>query len=226
MDKLTFKKEWRAWLLIILTIIISIWAYPQLPAIVASHWDFQGQVNGWTSRTVHSILFPSLLAIIYFGFVFMPYIDPKKERYAEFANTYRLLRDAIIFLLFGVFVAATFANLGYNVNIGVVAATLIGFLFITIGNYFGKLKRNWFVGIRTPWSLSSENVWNKTHRFGGRVFIIWGALLILTPWLPYKGAMIILFSGLAMVVVGVYLYSYLAFRAEQKIEKENKKIEE
>ena len=174
MPKITIKTEWRALLIIIAATALSYWAYPQLPATVASHWNFQGEVDGWMSKNFHSLFFPTLLAIMYLVFSIMPYIDPKKERYAEFAKVYRLMRDAILFVLLGIFTVATFYNLKYSVNVGAIVAGLIGALMVVMGNYFGKIKRNWFIGIRTPWSLSSENVWNKTHRLGGRLFMIWG----------------------------------------------------
>lgn len=216
MQKMTLKTEWRALLIIIATIALSYWAYPQLPATVASHWDFQGQVNGWMSKNFHSIFFPVLLIIMYIGFLIMPYIDPKKERYAEFANVYRLLRDAILFVLFGVFTVATFYNLNYSLNVGAIVAILLGALMIVMGNYLGKIKRNWFMGIRTPWSLSSENVWNKTHRLGGRLFMLWGIGIAIAPWVDFRIAMAILFIGLAAIVIGVTLYSFILYRQEKK----------
>lgn len=216
MQKMTLKTEWRALLIIIATIALSYWAYPQLPATVASHWDFQGQVNGWMSKNFHSIFFPVLLIVMYISFLIMPYIDPKKERYAEFANVYRLLRDAILFVLFGVFTVATFYNLNYSLNVGAIVAILLGALMIVMGNYLGKIKRNWFMGIRTPWSLSSENVWNKTHRLGGRLFMLWGIGIAIAPWVDFRIAMAILFIGLAAIVIGVTLYSFILYRQEKK----------
>ncbi|PKM86989.1 hypothetical protein CVU83_03590, partial [Candidatus Falkowbacteria bacterium HGW-Falkowbacteria-2] len=164
MNKLTLKTEWLALLLIVLAIGLSIWAYPQLPERVASHWNVAGEVDGWSSRLFHSIFFPALLVGLYVMFIVLPYLDPKKERYAEFTGVYRMIKDAILFVMTGVFVVATFYNLVYDINVGVVIPSLIGILFLVMGNYFGKIKRNWFVGIKTPWTLSSENIWNKTHR--------------------------------------------------------------
>jgi len=216
MQKITLKTEWRALLIIITTIALSYWAYPQLPATVASHWDFQGQVNGWVNKNFHSIFFPGILVALYIGFFIMPYVDPKKERYEEFAGVYRLMRDAILFVLLGVFTVATFYNLNYSLNVGAIVAILLGALMIVMGNYFGKIKRNWFVGIRTPWSMSSENVWNKTHRLGGRLFMFWGLGIAIAPWLDFRIAMAILFIGLTAIIIGVTLYSFLLYRQEKK----------
>lgn len=222
MQKITLKSEARALVIMLAGLILSYWSYPQLPARVASHWNFQGQVDGWSSSLFHALLFPGIMIVLYFSFLIMPYFDPKKERYAEFEGVYRIIRDAILFVFLGVFAAATLYNLNYPINVSAVVASLVGFLMIVMGNYFGKLKRNWFIGIRTPWSLSSENVWNKTHRLGGRLFIIWGFLIILAPWLSAQLALSILLIGLGSIIFGVYLYSYLLYRREQLANKTGK----
>jgi uncharacterized membrane protein len=216
MNKITLKTEVRAFIIILATIALSYWAYPQLPSQVASHWNFQGQINGWSGKNFHSFFFPGVLIFMYLLFLVLPYLDPKKARYTEFAKVYRLMRDAIMFVLLGVFAVATFQNLNYNLNVGAIVSSLIGALMIFIGNYLGKLKRNWFIGLRTPWSLSSENVWNKTHRVGGRLFMIWGLGLIIAPWINFQIAMIIVIGGIAAIVIGINIYSFLLYRKEQK----------
>lgn len=213
--KLSFKTELWPLLIIVATIALSIWAYPQLPNVVISHWDFYGRANGWSSRELHTLLFPGLLIGLYALFTLMPKFDPKSERYSEFANAYLIMRIAILFVLFIVYLAATLFNLGYNINIGAVVAGVIGLLMIILGNYFGKLKRNFFIGIRTPWALSSDNVWNKTHRLGGRLFMIWGLGLILAPWLIPTIAFIILFGGIIVIISWISIYSYLVFKKEK-----------
>ena len=93
---------------------------------------------------------------------------------------------------------------------------IIGLLFMYMGNLMGKIKNNWFVGIKTPWTLSSENVWNKTHRFGGYAFVIFGLMLILIPYLGKTLGLVAFISGLALLVFGTTAYSYLIYRREQK----------
>lgn len=219
MNKMTLKTEWLSLLLIAFAIGLSIWAYPQLPEKVASHWNFAGEVDGWSSRLFHAIFFPALLIGMYVMFIVLPYLDPKKERYGEFMGVYRMMRDAIIFVMASVFTVATLYNLGYDVNVGVIVPSLIGVMFIVMGNYFGKIKRNWFVGIKTPWTLSSENIWNKTHRLGGRLFMIFGLLLALSPWLTFRWSMALVLGGVGILVFGIYVYSYIQFRKEKKDKK-------
>ena len=214
--KYSLKTEIWPGLILLLVIILGLWSYPQLPSVVVSHWNFYGQPDGWMSREFHVIFFPLMLIGMYIMFNLMPKFDPKSERYQEFAGVYLIIRNAILLVLASVFAAATFSNLGYAINIGATVAGVIGLLMIILGNYFGKLKRNWFVGIRTPWSLSSENVWNRTHRLGGRLFMIWGLALIMSPWLAPTLAFIILFGGIIVIMSWVMIYSYLLYKKEQK----------
>ncbi|MHB9019434.1 MAG: SdpI family protein [Minisyncoccota bacterium] len=204
------------WPLIIFlaTISLSLWAYPQLPDQVISHWDFNGEANGWSSREFHSIFFPILLAFIYTLFRVLPKFDPNSERYTEFSGTYLNIRNLILSLLFVIFIAATLANLGYAINIGVIVSSAVGILMIALGNYFKKIKRNWFIGIRTPWTISSENVWTKTHLLGGRLFVIWGLCLILAPWLTPAISFLILFGGIITIISWIFIYSYILFKKE------------
>lgn len=214
--KFSMKTEiWPALIILVVT-ILSIWAYPQLPAVVVSHWDFAGKANGWMSREFHAIFFPLLLIGMYALLSVVPKFDPRGERYREFASVYLIMRNAILLVLGVVFVVATFSNLGYAINIGATVAGIIGLLMIFLGNYFGKLKRNFFIGVRTPWTLSSDNVWNKTHRLGGRLFILWGLCLIAAPWLPQMFAYILLFGGLVVVIAWTTVYSYILFKKEKK----------
>lgn len=149
-------------------------------------------------------------------FFFLPYLDPKKERYEQFAKVYHIFKSIIIGFLAIIFFATGLFNLGYQIPIGKIVPVLIGALFIIIGNYMGKIKFNWFVGVKTPWTLSSEEVWNKTHRFFGKIFIASGIILAINAWIPGTVGMIIFFANMAMLVLGGFIYSYIAYRQEQK----------
>jgi len=207
-------------LILLAVVSLSLWAYPQLPAQVITHWNFYGQANGWSSREFHVFFFPALLVAMYILFSVMPMFDPKSERYQEFARVYLIMRDLILLVFLVVFVVATLVNLGYPINIGATVAGAVGLLMIILGNYFGKLKRNWFIGIRTPWTLSSENVWNKTHRLGGRLFMFFGLSLILAPWLAPTVASVILIGGMIIMLAWINIYSYVLYKREKKEKKE------
>ena len=202
-------------LLIIATILLSIYFYPMLPEKVISHWDFQGQPNGWMPKLFNTILFPCLMIGIYLLFLFMPYFDPRKERYSEFKGVYNIFKIAIIGVFFLIYLASLLSNLGAPINIGKVISLIVGLLMIIMGNYMSKIKFNWFMGIRTPWTMSSEVVWNKTHRVGGWFFILFGLCIIVAPYLPVILASIIFIGGALLAIVGSMAYSYIVYRQEQ-----------
>lgn len=212
----SFKSEIFPILILMAGIALSLWSYPQLPAQVVTHWNLYGQADGWSSREFHTIFFPALLGGIYVLFFLMPMFDPKRDRYQEFSGIYLMMRNLIVLVMAVVFAAATFSNLGYPINIGGTVAGAIGLMMIILGNYFGKLKRNWFVGIKTPWTLYSDNIWNKTHRLGGRLFMVWGFCMIIAPWLASKIAFFIIFGGTIIILFWITLYSYLLYKEEKK----------
>jgi uncharacterized membrane protein len=214
--KLTIKSEIFSWLLVAASIAASFYFYAHFPNRVVTHWDFAGQPNGWSNRAFAAFFFPGLLLAIYLVLAFIPRLDPKKERYAEFAKTYDIFRNFILLVMTIIYFITSLVNIGFNLNVGSWVSFIIGLLFIILGNYFGKLKRNWFIGIRTPWTMSSESVWNKTHRFGGKAFILAGLLMILTGFSPMAWRLPLFVAAIIILLVGTIAYSYLAYRQENK----------
>ena len=149
-------------------------------------------------------------------FLGLPHLDPNKKRYEQFSKVYHLFKGVLVGFMTFIYFLASAAALGYPVSISYIMPLSIGLLFVVLGNYMSKIKPNWFMGIRTPWTLSNEEVWNKTHRIGGKIFIAIGLIMIIGSFLPIEGYwnlfpwMIILFVLIPLV------YSYLLYR---KIEK-------
>lgn len=213
--KPTFKSEAVPLLVITASIITSFVSYDRLPARVVSHWNIYGQPDGFSSRHFLTIFFPGLIILMYALFLLLPNIDPKKERYQEFTKTYNIFRALFLLIFYAIFLLAILANLGYGVSIGKTVPLIIGLLMILIGNYLGKIKNNWFIGIRTPWTLSSERVWNKTHRFGGRMFVLFGLLLIIIPFVSKVLSAPLFILGLLLAVVAPIVYSYIEYKKEK-----------
>lgn len=214
--KPTLKSESVPLITIIISVVLSFYFYAHWPAKIASHWNFSGEVDGYGSSMFMAFFFPILFIILYLFFIFLPYIDPKRERYAEFAKTYHIFKAAIILALFAVYTVTGIYNLGYDFNVGIAVTLIIGILMIVIGNYLGKIKFNYFIGIRTPWTLASETVWDKTHHASRWFFIVFGLLIIIAPFLPEIGGIIAFIAGAVVAVAGSFLYSYLVFRQEKK----------
>ncbi|MDP2708825.1 MAG: SdpI family protein [bacterium] len=214
--KPTVKTEIIPWLLIVFSLAASAYLYSRLPERVATHWNFAGQSDGYGSGKAQAVIFPLLIIGLYLMFLFIPYIDPKKDRYAEFSKIYHIFKNIILTMMAVIYAMVGLNGLGYSVPVGLIMPALIGSLFIVIGNYMGKIKRNWFMGIRTPWTLSSEEVWNKTHRFGGKMFILAGILMIANIFLPASWRLPVFIFSIVAIVLGTIGYSYLAYVQEKK----------
>jgi uncharacterized membrane protein len=193
----------------------SIWAYPRLPAEVATHFDLQGDANGWSSRLAAVLLVPAL-ALAFAGIaVVLPRIDPRRPNYALFTPTYWTLINALLFLLGAIHVLVLGKALGWQVDMGRVASLGVGGMFVLIGNLMTRLRPNWFMGIRTPWTLSSDEVWRKTHRFGGVAFAISGLCVAATALIDAPYARYGAFALVIAAALGSVVYSYLLWKREQ-----------
>jgi len=213
--KPTVKTEIFSWLLIALTVVSAVYFYNNLPDRIATHWNFAGQVDAYGSGKTHVIVLSALVIGMYFLFLLLPYFDPKKERYEQFAKVYHVFKNILLALFVIIFFITSLNGLGYNLPVGVIIPFLIGLLFIVLGNYMGKIKMNWFVGIRTPWTMSSEEVWNKTHRFGGKMFILAGLLLMAEIIMPLSWKLPVFIVMIAALLFGTIGYSYIVYLQEK-----------
>lgn len=217
--KPSIKTEAISILFLILIAIASVYFYYNFPELVPVHWNIAGEVDRWGSGTAHALGAPLVILGMYLLFLFVPFLDPKKERYSQFRKVYHVFKTLIIGFMALIYFITGFNALGYDLPVAILAPGLVGVLFIVLGNYMGKIKSNWFVGIRTPWTLSSEEVWNKTHRFGGRMFVLAGLIMIIIPFFPvgFKGWLFIISIGI--ILVGTILYSYILYLKETKNKK-------
>lgn len=215
--KKIIKQEIIPIIVLILSIASSFYFYNKFPDTVASHWNFQGEVDGYSSSFIGAFMIPIMLVVFYFAMLFLPKFDPKKERYEDFAKVYRGFRILFLIVMFLIYIMTCLYNLGYNIKMGIYIPIIIGAMMIFLGNYMGKIKNNYFFGIKTPWTLSSENVWNKTHRFGGYTFLIFGILIIISPLLDEKIGIMVFLFGVLLVTVGTFLYSYIEYKKENKM---------
>ena len=213
--KPTLRTEFIPLLLIILVLSSVVYFYNNLPERVATHWNYAGEVDAYGSGQTQAIAIPLMILGMYLLFLLMPYLDPKKERYEQFSKVYHIFKAMMIGLLTIVYFVVCLNGLGYNLPVGVIIPGLIGLLFIVIGNYMAKLKLNWFVGIRTPWTMSSEEVWNKTHRFGGKMFILAGLLMIAGIVVPNSWKLAVFIITMILLLGGTIGYSYLAYLQEK-----------
>ncbi|PLX20420.1 hypothetical protein C0584_05770 [Candidatus Parcubacteria bacterium] len=214
--KTNWKTEGISIIIIVSSLLLAIFFYNNFPDSVPTHWNMEGEADSWSSSELGAFLMPGIMVLLYFIFHILPLIDPKKKRYEEFGKTYNIFRNIILMFMFLIYIATSLIALGYDVNINSVILTLIGVLFLIIGNYMSKIKMNWFFGIRTPWTLSSEKVWNKTHRLAGKLFFLSGFLFFTISYLPSPfniGVFLFIVTSLSL---GLMAYSYYIYNKENK----------
>lgn len=198
-------------------LILSAWAWPQIPddAQVPIHWGIDGTPDGYGPKWVGLLGIPILTALVVALLLVIPRFEPRRANLERSATAYVAVGIAITLFVTALHVAAVLAALGEDVNLGMVASIGIGLAFVVMGNYLGKTRSNWFFGIRTPWTLSSDRSWTRTHRLGGIAFMAVGLLVIVTALVAGPSVAIwVLLGGMAASIVGLLPYSYLVWRSD------------
>lgn len=201
------RHDWPAWLALAGSLVASILLYPALPDRVPVHWNLAGQVDGYTSRAMGAFFLPAMNLAIYALLLAMPLVDPRRANYARFAGFYRGLRIILTFFLSVLHAVTLLAGVGRPVDILLVGSLGMSGLFLYLGHSLGRVHPNYFVGIRTPWTLEDEEVWRRTHRLGGRLLM---AVAVL-PWLTWpfsrQMAFLTLPAGAVVAAIATTVYS-------------------
>lgn len=197
--------------------LASAWAYPRLPPRVAFHWGLGGQPNGYSPKLLVVVLLPAMVLAMRGLFSVLPRIDPKGENYQKFSSTYWLILNGLILFMGLVHLATLAYGLGAPVRMDRVVAAGVWVLLMVVGNYLTRVQPNWFVGIRTPWTLSSESVWRRTHRIGGSLMVGGGALMAVTAFLPMGAQLPLLIGIMVLVAVVPVVLSYVWWRRERTV---------
>lgn len=197
-----------------LTVLTGIILYPQFPDQIASHWNAAGEVDGYTDKFWGIFLFPAFMVLFFLLYVVIPKIDPLKSNIESFRPQYNLLWLGLAVYFVYIFGLAMAWNLGHRFDFVVVMIPAMAILFYLIGSVLEKSKRNWFMGIRTPWTLSSDVVWDKTHRFGGRMFKLAAVVSLLGMFVDSTIAIWLSIAPILVVSVVTVIYSYTAYRQE------------
>lgn len=183
----------------VVAVLVAVWLYPRLPAEVPTHWDFQGHVNGTMSRFWGAAMPALLIAGLAVLTWLLPVISPRRFEISSFAQVYVMVMLVVQALMLVLGVASLLSAVGYPVAMPRLAMLVTGALLLILGNYMGKLRKNFFIGIRTPWTLASDAVWERTHRLGGWLFMLAGLVTIVAT----------LFGAPPVVVIGVMVAAAL-----------------
>jgi len=166
---------------------LSVVLYPTLPDRIPTHWNMHGAVDGYGAKSWAAFLGPGLMAAMLLVFRLLPWLSPRRFEVADTGGpTYLYIMVVIVLLIGYVHLVSIAAAMGWAGDVGRAMVAGIFLFFALLGNVLGKVPRNFYIGIRTPWTLASERVWYATHRLAGRILVLAGAigffLVILTGW--------------------------------------------
>jgi uncharacterized membrane protein len=197
------------------TLLVSLLAYDALPERVPSHWNASGEVDGYSSRLVGAFMLPLVALGIWGLLLVLPRIDPRRKNYEKFQGMYQMLIVAVVAFLCIMHFGILAFSLGYPVPVDRLIFASVALVFIVLGNLLPRARPNWFVGLRTPWTLSNDRVWERTHRVGGYVFIAAGLAMVATLVFAPQYAMQMVVGIAVSISVFVLGYSYVAWRQER-----------
>ena len=217
MKNFEIKKEIWIWVMMTLPLLYLVYVWPTLPEMVPTHFGMDGQPNDWSHRSTLVFIIVSMLLGIYLLLTVIPAIDPK-ARIGSMGNKYFLFK---LFLMVFITILCFFCiqmSAAKKIGNPSMVFVLIGGMFVFLGNYMQSIKPNYFIGIRTPWTLENETVWRKTHQLGGKLYFVAGLLVMILPFIlkehyPYVFLTIVLAASLIPIV-----YSFMVYKQQKSIE--------
>lgn len=211
-EKNDMKKRRVFVLLLIIMMVTTCVLYPQLPNKIPSHWNFDGMIDGYQDSW---FLFIPIL--IYFMvtvlFSFLRHVDPLHDNYARFQKTYDSMIIVLLFFIFSLWlIMAVSAFYPTWIDMNLVMHLLLSMLFVVLGNLMPKIKSNYFIGIRTPWTLTNESVWFKTHRMAGKLWFVGGFLMLPAIFLQNQASILYMIGMVILLGSIPCVYSYVIFQ--------------
>jgi uncharacterized membrane protein len=201
--------------LIAIAFIAGAVLYSQMPDQMPSHWNAAGEIDDYMPKFWGIFMMPLVTIGLLLMFVAIPYIDPLKANIAQFRGIYNIF--ILLFTVYMLFIhtMTLLAALGYQFNMTYVIIPAVGLIFIGTGFMIRKAKRNFFIGIRTPWTLSSDYVWEETHKLGGVMFMIAGVVTMLTAFFGETGV----YMMMAVIMLAAFVPIIYSFILWQKVSK-------
>lgn len=197
-------------LLCLLPMVIGLALYVQLPESIATHFNLRNEADGFSSKNFAVFGLPLLMALLNMFVHFMLNNDPKK---ANFSNHLTTLAKLFVPILSTVVIIMIFTfNLGYEMNIGRIITIMVSLFFIMVGVFLPQCKQNYSMGIRIPWTLNDPEIWDKTHRLAGFLWILGGILMFISAFLPETASQIVFWIIMAMIIIMPFFYAYILYR--------------
>jgi uncharacterized membrane protein len=210
--RLSWRTELPLLFLIATMFVAAAVAWWHAPDRMPVHWNAAGQVDRWGGKFQGLLLMPLVATGMYLLTVILPMFDPGRGNYGNFFKAYYAIRISILVCLAAIYAVMLLTAFGHQVNVTMVMMLTVGLLLVVIGNYLSKIRPNWFVGVRTPWTLSSKLSWDKTHRLAGWLFMFMGLLFVGAAFVANGWTIVALLVIDALCLAWIIVYSYLAYR--------------
>lgn len=215
--KLWRKIDWVMLVFLVVIIVLGFFMAPAMPDRVPTHWNIRGEVDGWGSKYINLFLMPGIALFVYLLMSFLPAIDPLKKNYAHFAKPYLYFKILLTFFFLYLYFFLLYSSVKFTPPKGSLMFVIpFSLLFCFIGWLLPQIKRNFFIGIRTPWTLVSDLNWKKTHVFGGKIFIAAGIVSLIAAFFGSVVSFIVLIASVLASTLATVVYSYLVFKKEKK----------
>jgi uncharacterized membrane protein len=198
--------------IIFLSFLTGAMIYPKMPELIASHWNAAGTADGYTGKFWGIFLLPFLMTGMSLLLYFLPKIDPFSKNIEAFRVYYNIFWIYITLFLFYIFFLSILWNLGFRFNFTILIIPAMSVLFYLMGSILGKSRRNWFFGIRTPWTLSSDEVWRKTHLLGGKLFKASAVFSLFGLFFRSEVSLIFVIVPVLTASLTATVYSYFEYR--------------
>ena len=197
---------------------LGYWLQPTLPAQLPSHWNIAGEVDAYASKDFVVFQIPTFVLCILILLMWLPTTDPKHENVKHNQPYYNQLVLMMTFFFFSLHAYTIAWAYGFRMNVGQFMSVLIGLLFVVIGAALNNIKQNWFFGIRTPWTISNEMIWEKTHKVAGNLFKAAGILVAgFSLYDPVKSFQIMMAMIIAIVTWSI-VYPYILWKKIKKLD--------
>jgi uncharacterized membrane protein len=203
---------------IAIALLVSALAWPHLAEPTPVHWGITGEPDRWGSRAEGALMLPAIMAGLVLLMRFLPRIDPRRGNFEKMQDMYDFVVAVVAALLLGIHAMVIAAGLGHRVPIYTIIPVLIGVMLILLGNVLPRSRSNWWFGIRTPWTLSSDRVWARTHRVAGYCFVAAGLVLMTAPLLPGVLKPYLIAGTVVVAALIPVAYSYYAWRSEPTVD--------
>jgi uncharacterized membrane protein len=187
----------------------------RLPPGIPSHGHRSGAVDGWMARPWGLVALPITALLLAAVLLLLPRLDPRRANVERFRGDLHAMLTLLGVVLAALHVATLGATLGWPVDAGRVVVVLVGLLLAGIGHYLPRVPSNWFIGIRTPWTLESDAVWRSTHRLAGRTFVAAGVAVALAAFLPPRSRGAVMLAAIVLAAMIPTLHSFVAWRRER-----------